>query len=77
MKKKIEHGFLVRDPKGHIIGSGDDESEALYNAALETSFDFLNECTLCATRFEHIFTEDGENVRTDEFTEATIGITTN
>lgn len=69
--------FLVRDPKGYIIGIGDDESEALYNAALETSFDFLNECTLYATRFEHIFTDDSEYVRTEEFTEATIGITTN
>lgn len=77
MKKKIEHCFLVRDPNGYILGQGDDESEAIYNAVLETSFDFLNKCTLCYTRLEHIFTDDGEYIRTDDFTETHTGITTN
>lgn len=78
MKKKIEHCYLVRDPHGYILGSGDDEYEALYEAALELpDVDCLNKCTLCYTRLEHIFTDDGEYVRTDDFAETHIGITTN
>lgn len=78
MKKKIEHCYLVRDPRGFIIGSGDDECEALYEAALELpDEDYLNKCTLCYTRLEHIYTDDGEYVRTDDYAEKSIGITVN
>lgn len=78
MKKKIRHCYLVRDPRGYIIGSGDDAEEALYEASLELpDVDYLNKCTLCYTRLEDIFTDDGEYVRTDDFSEKSIGITTN
>ena len=78
MKKKIKHCFLVRDPRGFIIGSGDDEYEALYEAALELpDVDYLNKCKLCYTRLEHIYTDDGEYVRTDDYAETSIGITVN
>lgn len=69
MKKKIEYAWVLRDLKGFILGGGGSKAEAL--AAYDYISEFAGNCLLCYTRLEHIFTNDGEYIRTEEFTEDT------
>ena len=69
MKKKIEYAWVIRDPKGFILGGGGSKAEALRHFHLIS--EFVGNCLLCYTRLEHIFTNDGEYIRTEDFTEDT------